>query len=102
MSDMHTFASKIATAAKRADTLRSAIAWMESNDRTEILREPTITVHQHWGSGVEGYGPAMHLVSALIISTIEGTAKTALADARKELAEIEDMFSRFTEKENAP
>lgn len=102
MSDMHTFASKIATAAKRADTLRTAIAWMESNDRTEILREPVITVHQQWGSGAEGFGPAMHLISAKIIRAIEETAKATLVDAKKELAEIEAMFSRFTEQENAP
>lgn len=102
MSDMHTFADKIARAAKRADMLRSAIEWMESNDRTEILREPLITVHQQWGSGAAGFGPAMNLISAKIRRSIEETAQETLADARKELSEIEDMFARFTEQENAP
>ncbi|PZR81372.1 MAG: hypothetical protein DI537_38315 [Stutzerimonas stutzeri] len=102
MSDLKTFADRVAKAATRADFLRAAIAWMEKNDQTEILREPLITINQQWGSGTEGYGPAMHLISVKILRVIEETAKDTLADARKELAEIEETFSRFTEQENTP
>ncbi|UYZ06197.1 hypothetical protein CFBP5507_07965 [Agrobacterium salinitolerans] len=102
MSDLKTFADRVARAASRAEHLREAINWMEPTSRDTVLREPSINVSQLVGNGVNGYWQAMELISAEMSIIAEDTARETLEKAKKELAEIEDMFARFTEQENAP
>ncbi|WP_333900139.1 hypothetical protein [Agrobacterium pusense] len=102
MSDLKTFADRVAKAATRAEHLRKAINWMEPTSRDAVLTEPSIEVSQLTGNGVNGYWQAMELISAEMKISAEDVAKQTLDKAKKELAEIEDMFARFTEQENAP
>lgn len=103
MSDLKTFADRVAKAASRAERLREAISWMEpTGGRDTVLTQPNIGVNQRTGDGVNGYWQAMELISAEMNTIAEDVAKQTLEKAKKELAEIEDMFARFTEQENTP
>lgn len=101
MSDLKAFAERATRAAHRAEHLRLAINWMEPEIGNDILTEPSVTVEQVTGGGVNGHWQAMELISIELKSIVEVVAKSALEKAKKELADIEDMFSRFTEQENA-
>ncbi|WCA57562.1 hypothetical protein G6M16_007600 [Agrobacterium tumefaciens] len=102
MTDLKTFARRVATAASRADHLREAIKWMEPKSREDVLTDPTVYVSQPNGNAATGYPQAMDLISTEMKSMAEAVAQSTLEKAKKELAEIEDMFARFTEQENAP
>ncbi len=102
MSDLKTFADRVAKAASRAEHLREAIGWMEPTSRDTVLTEPSIGVNQRRGDGVHGYWQAMELISVEMKIIAEDVAKATLDKAKKELAEIEDMFARFTEQETTP
>lgn len=102
MSDLKTFADRVLKAATRAEHLRVAIKWMEPDIGNAVLTEPNINVNQLQGNGANGYWQAMELISDEFRSIAEDVAKATLDKAKKELAEIEGMFSRFTDQENAP
>lgn len=102
MSDLKTFADRALKASTRAEYLRVAIKWMEPDIGNTVLTEPNINVNQLTGNGVNGYWQAMKLISAEMSDIAEDVAKQTLDKAKKELAEIEDMFARFIEQENAP
>lgn len=102
MSDLKTFADRVAKAATRAEHLRKAIEWMDPTSRDAVLTEPKVEVNQTWANGIPGYWQAMELISAEMKISAEDVAKQTLDKAKKELAEIEDMFARFTEQENTP
>ncbi|MCZ4073574.1 hypothetical protein [Agrobacterium sp. LMR679] len=102
MSDMKTFASRVAASANRAEYLRKAIEWLEPTSRDTILHEPNVSVIQTWANGMGGYYQAMELLSSEMSDIAEDVAKATLVKAKKELAEIEDIFARFIEQENAP
>lgn len=102
MSDLKTFADRVARAASRAERLRKAIEWMEPKSRDRVLTEPSVDVSQKFGNGAGGYWEAMELISAEMNTIAEDVAKQTLEKAKKELAGIEDMFARFTDQENAP
>ncbi|MDP9560534.1 UNVERIFIED_ORG: hypothetical protein J2740_001723 [Rhizobium nepotum] len=102
MSDLKTFADKVEKAANRAEHLRKAIKWMEPDTGDTVLTKPSVDVSQTTGNGVNGYWQAMELISAEMKTVAEDVAKVTLDKAKKELADIEAMFLRFTEQENAP
>ncbi|NTE68388.1 hypothetical protein G6M85_22600 [Agrobacterium tumefaciens] len=102
MSDLKTFADKVAKAANRAEHLRKAIEWMEPTSREAVMTEPKVDVSQTWASGVPGYWQAMELISAEMNAIAEDVAKHTLDKAKKELAEIEALFTRFTQQEITP
>ncbi len=102
MSDLKTFADRVARAASRAERLRQAIEWMDPKSRDTVLTDPSVDVSQKIANGMSGYWEAMELISAEMKAIAEDVATQALDKAKKELAEIEGMFARFTEQENAP
>lgn len=102
MSDMKTFASRVTASASRAEYLRAAIKWMEPDIGNTVLTEPSINIGQTTDRRKDGYWQAMELISAEMSDVAEDTAKATLDKAKKELAEIEAIFSRFIEQENAP
>ncbi|WCK01061.1 hypothetical protein [Agrobacterium tumefaciens] len=102
MSDLKTFASRVTASADRAEYLRKAIEWLEPASRDTVLTEPSIDVNQLTARSIHGYWQAMELISAETSDIAEDVAKQTLEKAKKELAEIEDIFARFIELENAP
>ncbi|HAU74025.1 MAG TPA: hypothetical protein DCW88_00395 [Agrobacterium sp.] len=102
MSDLKTFADRVARAASRAERLRQAIEWMDPISRDTVLTDPSIDVSQKFGNAMSGYWEAMELISAEMKAIAEDVATQALDKAKKELAEIEGMFARFTEQESTP
>lgn len=102
MSDLKTFADRITKAANRAEFLKNALEWLDPVSRNTILNNPNVELSQSFSRQSNGYWQAMELITGEMKSNAEATAQVAYAKALKELADIEDMFSRLAKQENAP
>ena len=102
MSDLKAFADRITKAANRAEFLMNALEWLDPVSRDTILTDPRVEMSQSMGCRSNGYWQAMELVTHEIKSNAEASAQTAYAKALKELADIEDMFTRFAKQESTP